>query len=270
MSISPVISFKGSENTAPKRVKRGVLLTSALGTAAAFGLIARKQGFLIKNLKNSKVKDWALFKITPKSLKIEEKEILALAGGSVLGGLAGGAIFDKKENFKAKLKESLNQILGNVAVPVAFVGGASRLYRKYEPDILSKVPQISRTSKFIRKLFVKALEKTQKGRRVKLLNKSIKLINRALKAIPPITVTGIALAAGIIAGNRVSNFINEKIYKQKVDRNIKATDFAPHVDDLCLAITLMAPGTSVGEVIARTIPAFLTVPGYQTGIAQEK
>ncbi|MBO7671948.1 hypothetical protein J6S88_00910 [bacterium] len=270
MSINPVTSFKGSENTAPKRVRRGVLLTSAMGTATAFGIIAHKQGFFIKNLKNIKMKDWALFKVTPKSLKIEEKEILALAGGSVLGGLTGGAIFDKKENFKAKLKEALNQILGNVAVPVAFVGGASRLYRKYETQILSKVPQITKNCKFARKILLNAIENSKKGRRVKLLNRSIKYINRALRAIPPVTVTGIALAAGIISGNRVSNFINEKLYKQKVDRNIKATDFAPHVDDLCLAITLMAPGTPVGEVIARTIPAFLTVPGYQTGIAQNK
>jgi len=246
MAINPVISFKSSDNTTPKRVKRGVLATSILGTATVLGIISHRQGFKLSNVPKISMKDWAIFKITPKSLKIEEKEIIALAGGSVIGGLIGGAIFDKKSNFKAKLKEGLNQILGNVIVPVAFVGGASRLYRKYEPEILSKIPQIKKNSNFI------------------------KLVNRGLRAIPPVAVTGLALAAGIISGNKVSNFINEKLYKQKVDRNVKATDFAPHVDDLCLAITLMAPGTPVGEVIARTIPAFLTVPGYQTGIAQEK
>lgn len=56
---------------------------------------------------------------------------------------------------------------------------------------------------------------------------------------------------------------------RKFTGEIRGTDFAPHVDDLCLAITLMAPGTPVGEVIAKTIPFFLTVPGYQTGIAGE-
>lgn len=245
MAVNPIIYFKSSENTPSNRLKRAILVTSAMGTAAAFGVISHKQGFRISNLNKIAMKDWALFKITPKSLRIEEKEILALAGGSVLGGLAGGALFDKK-NFKAKLKEALNQMLGNVAIPVACVGLTSRFYKKYEEKILSKVPQINKSGKFI------------------------KLVNRALKAIPPVCITGVALAVGIITGNRVSNFINEKLYKQKVDRNVKPTDFAPHVDDLCLAITLMAPGTPVGEVIARTIPAFLTVPGYQTGIAQNR
>ena len=88
-----------------------------------------------------------------------------------------------------------------------------------------------------------------------------------MRAVPPVGLTAAALGVGIIGGNKVSNFINEKISGKKVERHIKGTDFAPHVDDLCLAITLMAPGTPVGEVIAKTIPAFLTVPGYQTGIA---
>ena len=77
MSVNPVISFKSSENNTQKHLKRRVLVTSAMGTAAAFGLIAHKQGFRISNLKKVAMKDWALFKITPKSLKIEEKEILA-------------------------------------------------------------------------------------------------------------------------------------------------------------------------------------------------
>ena len=245
MPIKLITNFGKSEYDSRKNLKRKILATSALGTAVAFGIISHKQGFRISNLSKVAMKDWALFKITPKSLVIEEKEIITLAGGSVIGGLAGGAIFDKKSNFKAKLKEALNQMLGNVLVPVGCVGLTSRWYKKNEIKILSKVPQIKKSGKVYT------------------------LMNRGLKAIPPVFITGVALAVGIITGNKVSNFINEKLYKQKVDRDIKATDFAPHVDDLCLAVTLMAPGTPVGKVIARTIPAFLTVPGYQTGIAQE-
>ena len=48
------------------------------------------------------------------------------------------------------------------------------------------------------------------------------------------------LAAGILIGNKVSNFINDKIYHKKVDRKVRTSDFAPHVDDLSMAITLMA------------------------------
>ena len=241
MSVSPILNFQGSNSE--KRLKRRVLVTSALGTATAFGLIAHKQGFKLKNITKTSPNNWALFKIKGNTLVLKEKQIIALAGGSVFGGLAGGVAFDRN-NFKAKLREALNQMLGNVAIPVACVGGVSRFYESHEAKILSKVPQIKRNGGFY------------------------KFINKALRAIPAVTLTGAALAVGIITGNKVSNFINEKIYGQKVDRNIKATDFAPHVDDLCLAITLMAPGTVVGEVIARTIPAFLTVPGYQTGKAR--
>ena len=243
MYIKPILNFKGSEYDNRKRLKRRILVTSAIGTAAAFGIICHRQGFKLKNITKTSPKNWALFKIKGKTLELKEKQILALATGSVIGGLVGGAMFDEKYNFKAKLKEALNQMLGNVAIPVAFVGGTSRFYEKHKAKILSKVPQIKKKGGFF------------------------KFVNKALMAVPAVALTGIALAVGIITGNRVSNFINEKLYGQKVDRNIKATDFAPHVDDLCLAVTLMAPGTAVGEVIARTIPAFLTVPGYQTGMA---
>lgn len=223
--------------------KRKILATAALGTACAFGVIAHKQGFKIANLSKSPVKDWALFKIKGDTLHIEEKEVIGLATGSVAGGLVGGAVWDKG-NIKAKFQESLSQLLGNVAVPIFCVGQASKFYKKHENDILKHVPTIKGEDKGL-----------------------VKYTNLALKAIPPVGVTAVALGVGILAGNKVSNFINEKVSGKKTDRNIRPTDFAPHVDDLCLAITLMAPGTPVGEVIAKTVPFFLTVPGYETGIA---
>ncbi len=244
MSINPVSQF--NYNQPSRESKRKILATAALGTAAAFGVIAHKQGFKVSKLAQTPVKDWALFKIKDKTLKIEEFEVLGLAGGSVAGGLVGGALFDKKENFKSKLQEALSQLLGNVSVPIACVSLASRFYKNHKDSILKFVPQFKGEDKGF-----------------------VKYANRSLKAIPPVGLTGLALGVGIIGGNRVSNFINEKISGKKVEREIRGTDFAPHVDDLCLAITLMAPGTPVGEVISKTVPFFLTVPGYQTGIAHK-
>lgn len=241
MSVTPVSQF----NNPDKNYKRKILATAALGSAAAYGVIAHKQGFKLSKLGQTPVKDWAIFKIKDKTLKIEEGEVLGLAGGSVAGGLAGGAIFDDKSNFKAKLQEALSQLLGNVAVPILCVGQTSKFYKKHEDDILKHVPQIKGPNKGF-----------------------VKFANRGMKALPPVGLTVASLGVGIIAGNKVSNFINEKITGKKVERHIKGTDFAPHVDDLCLAVTLMAPGTPVGEVIAKTVPVFLTVPGYQTGIAR--
>lgn len=240
MSVTPVSQF----NSNPNNMKRKILATAALGSAAAFGVICHKQGFRVSKLSQTPVKDWAIFKIKDKTLKIEEKEVLGLAGGSVAGGLVGGALFDDKKNFKPKLQEALSQLLGNVAVPIFCVGQTSKFYKKHEEDILKHVPTIKGENKGF-----------------------VKYANRALKAIPPVGLTAVSLGVGIVAGNKVSNFINEKVSGKKVEREIRKTDFAPHVDDLCLAITLMAPGTPVGEVIAKTIPFFLTVPGYQTGIA---
>ena len=108
--------------------------------------------------------------------------------------------------------------------------------------------------------------------RIKNANNSklIKYTNRTLSAIPATAMTLTALGAGIIAGNKVSNFINEKVYKQKVDRDIKATDFAPHVDDLCLAVSLIASESSIGNAISKLVPFALLVAGNEVGKAQEK
>ncbi|MBQ8169093.1 hypothetical protein IJZ97_06735 [bacterium] len=235
-----------------QKIKRTAAASSFIGMSIALAGIAKKQGFSLnpKVIRKTPIKDWAIFKINNKgreALKIEEPEILALASGSVAGGLIGGAISDKK-NMKAKGREALTQIAGNVAVPVAFVGGTARIYNKYEDQIKSIMPQLKTNGK-----------------------KSLEFINKFSKSIPALAFTGVALAAGIKVGSAITNLINEKMFGQKKKREIKTSDFAPHVDDLCLAITLMGPKESViANSITRTVPLFLSVPGYQVGKAQEQ
>ena len=238
----------------PKALKAKAALSSAIGTGAALALICKRQGLPIspKVLAKTPLKEWPIFKIAKKNkpnqklLEIEEREIIELASGSVLGGLMGGALFDG-DNMKAKLRESLTQILGNVITPVAFVGGASRLYKKYEEPIKNAMPQIKKEGKIIEN------------------------INKFMKISPAVGITLAALGSGIYAGSKVTNLINEKFFGQKENRDIKASDFAPHVDDLCLAITLMgAKDSPVASTITRTVPLFLAVPGYQVAKAQEK
>ena len=149
---------------------------------------------------------------------------------------------------KAKGREALTQLIGNVLIPVGFVGGVSRVYKKYENRIKNVMPQIG-------------LEN----------NKYINFANKFIKNIPAIGLTAGALVAGIWTGSKVTNFINEKFFGQKKERKIKSTDFAPHVDDLCLAVTLMGSKNSpVASSITRVVPLFLSVPGYQVGKAQEE
>ncbi len=245
---------KNTNKPENKNLKKVVTAASALGVGAAYAIIAKKQGFSISPAKILKtpVKDWALIKLFDKKhperklIKLEEWEILGLAAGSIAGGLTAGTILDKKSNKKAKIREAVNQFLGNVCVPVAFVKTAAVLYDKNKHLILSHVPQI-------------------KGE-----GKSVKVINKSLKCIPSAVMTLIALGAGIVTGNKVSNFLNEKVFHKKVERQIKKTDFAPHVDDIGMAVSLMADKTKVSSAITNLVPLFLCVPGIQTGMAQEK
>lgn len=231
------------------KMKVGVAATTALATGCALAHIAKKQGFSLSPsvIKKTPVKDWAVFRLYDKNrpdrklIELEEKEILELATASVAGGLAGGLLFDDKKYKKSKIRESVNQLLGNVAVPVACVGAVSRLYKKYKPQILAKVPQVKETGKFT------------------------KNFNKALKGIPFSIATVVSLGVGIIAGNRVSNLLNEKVFNKKMDRKIKGTDFAPHVDDLGMAVSLMAEKSKGASFITRIVPAFLCVPGYEVG-----
>ncbi len=254
-SQKPVLSKQEkADEFVDKSVKRNVLLSSMAGVGVASAIIAKKQGFSLnpKVIFSQNPKNWAMLKIFNKKnpdaklMEIEEPQILALAGGSALGGLVGGAVFDDKKYFKGKLRETVNQLLGNVLVPVICVSGVSHLYDKNKEKILSFVPQVPGFN-----------------------NKGVKYFNKILKAIPSAAMTLVGLGVGIVGGNKLSNFINEKIYHKHVERKIKKTDFAPHVDDLSMAITLMADKSPISTAITRTVPGFLCVPGYQIGIHRD-
>ena len=246
--------FSGVNPRHEKIVKISSAIGSFVGMSSVLVMLAKKQGFPVnpKVLKDIPIKDWAFFKIAKKGvqnqklLQIEEREILELSAGSIVGGLAAGAVSDRK-NIKAKFRESITQMLGNVVLPVAFVGGVSRIYKKYENVIKDAMPQI----KNAKSTFTKG-------------------INKFSKIAPAASMTLAALGAGIFTGSKVTNFINEKFFGQRNERKIKTTDFAPHVDDLCLAITLMGSKDSpFASTITRTVPLFLSVPGYQVGKAKD-
>lgn len=237
------------------KIKLGVAAMSALGVGTALAHVAKRQGFSLSPsaIKNTPVKDWAIFSLYNKNrpekkiLDLDDPlDIIEIATASVAGGLAGGAIFDDKKHLKSKLRESVNQLLGNVLVPIACVGTVSTLYKKNKAKILSFVPQIKSNGK------VSAI------------------FNKALKAIPFSIATLSSLGLGIFTGNRVSNVLNEKIFHKKVKREIKGTDFAPHVDDLGVALSLMAEKSPFVSFVQRTVPLFLCVPGIEAGTHRDE
>ena len=231
--------------------QKGIILASSIaGMTPVLGVLAVKKGFSLNPAKIFKtpIKEWAIFKYSPKekTIQFETPEIVSVAAGSVLGGFAGGAIVDDKSNIKSKKREVLNQLLGNVIVPVACVDTGASLYTKYQDKIEGFMPQI----------------KNKTG-------KTVSLLNKILKKIPNIAGTFAFLGVGVYLGNKVSNFINNKLYHKKVERNIKVADFAPHVDDLCMATSMMNKESLFGSALGRIIPLALLVPGYQTGTARK-
>jgi len=253
-SNSNNIKFKGhhhdAHNDMTAKQKGVILASSALGMAPVLAVLAKRRGFSLNPVKLLKtpVKEWALFKYAPKekAIQFEAPQIISVAAGSVAGGFVGGALVDDKANLKAKKREVLSQLLGNVLVPVGSVWAGSTLYGKYADVIEGAMPQI------------------------KSVKKIPQFINKCLQKLPNAAATIAFLGVGIYLGNKVSNLINEKLYHKKVERNIKASDFAPHVDDLCMATSMMNKDSLFGAKLGRVIPLALLVPGYQTGIAQDK
>lgn len=238
------------KNNLSNKKKAVVLGSSALGMAPVLGFIAHRKGFSLNPAKimQTPVKDWALFKYKPlnKTIEFEATEIIATAAGSVAGGFIGGALVDDKSNLRAKKREVLSQLLGDVLVPIGCVWAGAKAFNRVSGALVEAMPKIKSEKTFA------------------------KVFNKISENLPNALATILSLGAGIIAGNRVSNEINERLYHKEVDRSIKATDFAPHVDDLCMATSMMNHGSLFASKIARVIPLALLVPGYETGTAQEK
>lgn len=250
MQVSPI---SADNNNKDKYLKAKVAATTALAVGCAYAHIAKRQGFSLspKKMKEAPIKDWAIFRLydkhnpTRKEIELEGKEIIELASASVAGGLAGGLMFDDKKYIKSKFRESVNQLLGNVLVPIGCVVGISKIYKKHKNTIEGWMPQITETGK------------------------KAHIFNKALKCIPFSITTLAALTTGIVTGNRVSNYLNEKVFHKKVERDVKVSDFAPHVDDIGVAISLMADKSKASSFIQRTVPMFLCVPGYEVGTHRE-
>lgn len=238
ISNGSAIRLYDAQENVPKKVKIGVFLTTLIGVASTLAMTFKGKYPDIslnplKIIKTNPLK-WKIF-----HSKFGEDEIPKLvakvAVGSVGGGLIGGALFDKKENMKAKFREAIIQMVGNIATPLVCVIGGMKLYdNKIGPKL------------------VKALKLGERGAKV-----------------PMVIASGISLLTGIFIGNKIGNFINQKAFKINEDRKIKLSDMSPHIDDLCLALTLIGIKGVIGDFVTRLIPAALVIAGFSTGTAQE-
>lgn len=250
------ITYNETPNEMSKKQKAAVLAGSALGVGAVFAVIAKRNGYSLnpKRILNTPLKDLAIFKSVESATSVNKPlemgdawNIMAMATGAIAGGFISGAIVDK-ENITAKKKEALTQLLGNVITPVTCVSLIAKFYKKHQTKLEEFMPQIHS-----KKMSEKTLDK----------------VNKFLKGIPNIVATLGALTAGIFTGNKVCNFINEKLYHKKCNRDVRVSDFAPHIDDLCIAISVTNPESPFVSRLSRTVPPALVVPGYNAGSARD-
>lgn len=232
ISDSQSISFKRNINTErnKKRTTVGATIGSAMGIAASVaGVYAlAKKGKPALALKN---------------LWYSEKDALLIGAGSVIGGLAGGVIADKDSgNNKYKVREALQQFVGNTLFPIGFLMAGNKLLDKTG----FKLPKI------------------------KTNNKLARVLNPVISVLPRVAVTIATLSGGMKVGNAVVNKFNNKVFKQELKHDIKPEDCLVHADDICLTANMLLKDVSKLSLLTqRTLPLAFLVSGAKTGTAQK-
>lgn len=209
------------------KVKAASIAGSAIGIAGAVaGVYAMaKKGNPAVSLKN---------------LSYEEKDVLLIGAGSVLGGLTGGLLADKdKNNVKPKLREASQQYIGNMVFPIGLLAMGNKILDKTG----FKLPKINSNFKYA------------------------KTANGVLSVLPKIAVTVGALFGGMELGNKVMNNVNNKVFKEEVKHDVQAEDYLVHADDLCLAANmLLKDAKSVSAITSKVLPATFIVAGSKVGM----
>ena len=103
-------SITTSNYNASTRTKIAVVAGTALATTACVANMMRRGN--IKHVKN---------------LEMGIKEGVDLCVASTVGGLAAGILVDDKTHRKAKLKDSVNQLVGNTFVPFGFLALSNKI-----------------------------------------------------------------------------------------------------------------------------------------------
>ena len=118
----------------------------------------------------------------------------------------------------------------------------------------------------------KILEKTNfKLPKIQSSSKPAQVANVILSALPKIAVTLTSLVCGAHVGNKVVNEVNNKIFKEDVNREVAAEDMLVHTDDICLAVSMLTRNAPKIAMVSNTIlPATFLVSGAKAGMQQKE
>lgn len=153
------------------------------------------------------------------------KEITAIGLGTCLGGLAGGYIIDKDPLNRKAKRREAVMQFGNITIPIGTVAATNKMC-----DLM------------------KVSEKTAKG-----------------KATRTVACLG-AIVGGIYLANYAMNKVSNYIFKNKSEeRDVKATDLFPHIDDVLASAKYVARKSQFVHYVQRIVPFALMVPGNEIG-----
>ena len=221
-------SFSNNYNNFKRQNKLSNQLASAVGTTAgvltSMAYVAKGKGIKTNGLLKNPKRAFKVFK----NVEFNGKDVITIASSSVAGGLLGGVITDSN-NTKSKLKETIVQLLGNYAIPTAFVSGGVKLNKLLNYKF--NFPPVTKLIKF--------------------------------------GFGMVSLIAGVMVGNRVSNKVTSAIFKEDDKRKLNWKDWAEQVDNVCLVTSLAANGTNLAKTASKVIPFALLLPGYSVGVSKD-
>lgn len=218
-----------NKNKDKKRIRKNTICSVA---GSAIGITASVAGiYTLAKKKNPQV--------SLKNLTYDEKDILAIGAGSVLGGLIGGLVSDKKEENKIpKLREASLQFFGSLACPLGILSIANKALDKSKFEL----PKIKGSTK------------------------TIERANVVISALPKIAVTFASLVAGMNVGNKIMNKVNNKIFHQEENRKVETSDYLVHTDDICIAASLLLKDSkTISAITSKALPASFILAGAKTG-----
>ncbi|MCE2931134.1 MAG: hypothetical protein LW809_07110 [Vampirovibrionales bacterium] len=212
-----------------RKTSMPVAVGSLIGTLAPMAIMAAMQG----KFKDAKGLKKAL---APFMVDYGVKEILALGGTAILGGLAGGVINDKGKDTWAKVKEGNYQFITNIMMPVLFCKLYESMAEKLEHQV-PKLAQLASKNKF-----------TQ--------------ITRAT------VISLLGIVSGVTTGAFLSNQLNKRIHKDEIPpRKIHAKDFLIQADDMAAGFTVTGALKSIPVLchVDKVLPLVYLISGMETG-----
>lgn len=214
---------KSVSSTPKSKHKQKIMVASTLG--CTLGIAAAVASCYI-------LKKQSTPQILFKNLTYNEKDILMIGAGSILGGLSGGLLIDNnKKNITPKLREASLQFFGNLATPLSLLFVSNKAmdyyYFKTKPFGNPKSP------------------------------------------IPKILASIISLVAGMNIGNKIMNKVNNKIFNQTQNRKVTKMDYLVHTDDILIAANLLLKDSkSISNITSKLLPASFILAGVKTGMQQ--